>query len=354
MSEKSEGFKTKIKVFGVGGGGCNAVNRMATAGIKNVDFYVVNLDQAVLDASLVENKISLGKLGAGGDPKVGEKAAEEHKDEIKEAIKGADMVFITAGLGGGTGTGASPIIAKLAHEQGSLTVGIVTKPFAFEGKKRMLQALTGLDNLKQYVDSLIIISNQKLLTTIGDVPIDRAFAEADNVLRQAVQTITDLIAVPILVNVDFNDVRTVMKNQGSALIGIGMAKGENKAEEAALAAIKSPLLEAQISGAKNAIINVTGGSDVTLKDAEKVVGVVEGAAGTDLDIIWGLAINEQVGDGIIVTVIATGFDNATEKPTNIVADKNEHLPDDTEVQYKRTENEPKPKNDEPDFFKFRG
>lgn len=312
MSE-NEAFKTRIKVFGVGGAGCNAVNRMVNDGVQNVDFYVVNLDQAVLDASRARNKISLGKLGAGGNPEVGRKAAEEHKDELKEAVKGADMVFVTAGLGGGTGTGASPLIAKLAQEEGALVVGVVTKPFLFEGKKRMMQALNGLDELKQHVDSLIIISNQKLLQVIGNIPLTDAFKEADNVLRQAVQTITDLVAVPILVNVDFNDVRTVMKGQGNALIGIGMADGEDKAKKAAVKAIQSPLLEAQISGAKNAIVNVTGGSNVTLNDAQIVTDVIREAAGTELDIIWGVAINENLGDSIIVTVIATGFDSPSDK-----------------------------------------
>ncbi|MBQ1506068.1 MAG: cell division protein FtsZ [Erysipelotrichales bacterium] len=312
MSE-NEVFKTKIKVFGVGGAGCNAVTRMVNEGVQNVDFYIVNLDQAVLDASPVENKISLGKLGAGGNPEVGRKAAEEHEEELKEAVKGADMVFVTAGLGGGTGTGAAPLIAKLAKEQGALTVAVVTKPFLFEGKKRMMQALNGLDDLKPHVDSLIIISNQKLLSVIGNIPITESFKEADNVLRQAVQTITDLVAVPILVNVDFNDVRSVMKGQGNALIGIGMAEGEDKAKKAAVKAIQSPLLEAQISGAKNAIVNVTGGPNVTLLDAQEVTDIISQAAGTDLDIIWGVAINEKLGDAIIVTVIATGFESPSDR-----------------------------------------
>ncbi|MBQ1304946.1 MAG: cell division protein FtsZ [Erysipelotrichales bacterium] len=312
MSEH-EAFKTRIKVFGVGGAGCNAVTRMVNEGVQNVDFYLVNLDQAVLDASPVENKISLGKLGAGGNPEVGRKAAEEHEEELKEAVKGADMVFVTAGLGGGTGTGATPLIAKLAKEQGALTVGVVTKPFLFEGKKRMMQALNGLDDLKPHVDSLIIISNQKLLSVIGNIPITESFKEADNVLRQAVQTITDLVAVPILVNVDFNDVRSVMKGQGNALIGIGMAEGEDKAKKAAVKAIQSPLLEAQISGAKNAIVNVTGGPNVTLLDAQEVTDIITQAAGTDLDIIWGVAINEKLGDAIIVTVIATGFESPSDR-----------------------------------------
>ncbi len=298
----------KIKVFGVGGAGCNAVNRMVEEGVQNVDFYVVNTDLAVLQVSKAENKIVLGKLGAGGNPEVGRKAAMEKENEIREALKGADMVFITAGLGGGTGTGAAPVVAKLAKEQGSLTVGICTKPFSFEGRRRMMQALAGLDELKQYVDSLIIISNNQLLEVIGGIPIDDAFREADNVLRQAVQTITDLVAVPIKINVDFADVRAVMEGQGTALIGIGMSQGDNKAKDAALRAIHSPLLEAQIAGAKSSIINVTGGPSTTLLDAQQVVDTISEAAGNDIDVIWGVAINEKLGDSIIVTVIATGFD----------------------------------------------
>ncbi|MBR5794893.1 MAG: cell division protein FtsZ [Erysipelotrichaceae bacterium] len=298
----------KIKVFGVGGAGCNAVNRMVEEGVQNVDFYVVNTDLAVLQVSKAENKIVLGKLGAGGNPDVGRKAAMEKETELREALKGADMVFITAGLGGGTGTGAAPVVAKLAKEQGSLTVGICTKPFSFEGRRRMMQALAGLDELKQYVDSLIIISNNQLLEVIGGIPIDDAFREADNVLRQAVQTITDLVAVPIKINVDFADVRAVMEGQGTALIGIGMSQGDNKAKDAALRAIHSPLLEAQIAGAKSSIINVTGGPSTTLIDAQQVVDTISEAAGNDIDVIWGVAINEKLGDSIIVTVIATGFD----------------------------------------------
>ena len=239
----------------------------------------------------------------------------EKENEIREALKGADMVFITAGLGGGTGTGAAPVVAKLAKEQGSLTVGICTKPFSFEGRRRMMQALAGLDELKQYVDSLIIISNNQLLEVIGGIPIDDAFREADNVLRQAVQTITDLVAVPIKINVDFADVRAVMEGQGTALIGIGMSQGDNKAKDAALRAIHSPLLEAQIAGAKSSIINVTGGPSTTLIDAQQVVDTISEAAGNDIDVIWGVAINEKLGDSIIVTVIATGFDSpSVEEP----------------------------------------
>jgi cell division protein FtsZ len=223
-------------------------------------------------------------------------------------MEGADMVFLTAGLGGGTGTGAAPLFAKIAKEMGALTVGIVTKPFIFEGRKRMVQAETGLEQLKEYVDSLIIVSNNKVLEVIGHIPFEEAFKEADNILRQGVQTITDLIAVPALINLDFADVKSIMEGQGSALIGIGMSQGDNKAQEAAQKAIQSPLLEAQIAGAKSAIVNVTGGTSISVYDASEAVEYIREAAGNDIDIIFGVAINDKIGDAIIVTVIATGFD----------------------------------------------
>lgn len=303
-----------IKVFGIGGGGCNAVNRMVKEGVKGVEFYVANTDLQALNISPVENKIILGRevtkgLGAGANPEMGRRAAQENENEIREAIKGSDMVFITTGLGGGTGTGAAPMFAKVAKEEGALTVGIVTKPFTFEGKKRMQSAMSGLEELKAYVDSLIIVSNNNLIEVIGRRPLTEAFQAADNVLRQGVQTITDLIAVPALINLDFADVRTIMENQGSALIGIGMAEGEDKARQAAEKAIQSPLLEAQIAGARNAIVNITGGESITLFDAEDAMALVREAAGNDIDAIFGVAINEKLGDSIIVTVIATGFDS---------------------------------------------
>ena len=307
-----------IKVFGIGGGGCNAVNRMVSEGVKGVEFYVANTDLQALNISPVENKIVLGReitkgLGAGANPEIGRRAAQENENEIREAIKGSDMVFITTGLGGGTGTGAAPIFAKIAKEEGALTVGIVTKPFTFEGKKRTQSAEAGLEDLKQYVDSLIIVSNNNLIEVIGRRPLTEAFQAADNVLRQGVQTITDLIAVPALINLDFADVRTIMENQGSALIGIGMAEGEDKARMAAEKAIQSPLLEAQITGARNAIVNITGGESITLFDAEDAMALVREAAGNDIDAIFGVAINEKLGDSIIVTVIATGFDQEEEE-----------------------------------------
>ena len=309
-----------IKVFGVGGGGCNAVNRMVSEGVKGVEFYVANTDLQILNISPVENKLVLGReitkgLGAGGDPEMGKRAAQESEQEIREAIKGSDMVFVTTGLGGGTGTGAAPVFAKIAKEEGALTVGIVTKPFTFEGPKRKRAAEAGLVELKQYVDSLIIVSNNNLIEVIGRRPISEAFQAADNVLRQGVQTITDLIAVPALINLDFADVRSIMQNRGAALIGIGMAEGEDKARAAAEKAIQSPLLEAQIQGARNAIVNITGGESITLFDAEDAMGLIREAAGNEVDAIFGVAINEKLGDSIIVTVIATGFEDVQEEDT---------------------------------------
>lgn len=318
MSELQFDQVANIKVFGVGGGGCNAVNRMVNEGVKGVEFYVANTDLSVLNNSLVKNKIILGRevtkgLGAGANPEMGRRAAQESENEIREAIKGSDMVFVTTGLGGGTGTGAAPLFAKIAKEEGALTVGIVTKPFTFEGKKRMQAAEAGLAELKQYVDSLIIVSNNNLIEVIGRRPLTEAFQAADNVLRQGVQTITDLIAVPAMINLDFADVRTIMENQGSALIGIGMAEGEDKARVAAEKAIQSPLLEVQIAGARNAIVNITGGESITLFDAEDAMALIREAAGNDVDVIFGVAINEKLGDSIIVTVIATGFDAEDEE-----------------------------------------
>ncbi|MBR2577881.1 MAG: cell division protein FtsZ [Erysipelotrichaceae bacterium] len=310
----------RIKVFGIGGAGCNAVNRMVNDGVKGVEFYVCNTDLQSLNMSKCKNKIILGKnttkgLGAGANPEVGQKAALESEEEIRKAMAGADMAFITAGMGGGTGTGGAPIFARLAKEAGALTVGVVTTPFDFEGRKRNDQAAVGIEQLKEYIDSLIIVSNNKLLSVIGKIPMEEAFKEADNVLRQGVQTITDLIAVPAFINLDFADVRTVMANKGTALIGIGMANGDNKAKEAAAKAIKSPLLDAQIKGAKAAIINVTGGPNISIYDSSIAVEFVKEAAGNDIDIIYGVAINNQLGENIIVTVIATGFELPNTKTT---------------------------------------
>lgn len=307
----------KIKVIGVGGGGCNAVNRMVGDGVQGVEFYVANTDAQILKGINVENQIILGKeltkgLGAGGNPEIGRKAAQESEEEIRAALQGANMIFVAAGMGGGTGTGAAPVIAKIAKDLGALTVGVVTKPFTFEGPKRTNQALQGIEEFSENVDSIIIVSNDRLLEIIGNKPLRESFREADNVLRQGVQTITDLIAIPAFINLDFADIKSVMSERGKALIGIGMASGENKAVEAAQRAISSPLLEVSIEGARDAIINVTGGETLSLYDANTAVEVIRDAVGSDLNTIFGVAINENLDDNVIVTVIATGFEENTE------------------------------------------
>ena len=305
----------KIKVVGVGGGGMNAVNRMINGGVKNVEFVVINTDKQVLDVSPAEIKLQIGKnvtngLGAGANPETGREAAIESKDEIRAALEGADMVFVTCGMGGGTGTGASPIVAEIAQDLGALTVGIVTKPFRFEGNRRMEQAIIGVDELKKHVDSLIVIPNDKLRDIIDkSTSMPDAFREVDNVLHRGVQSISDLIAVSGLINLDFADVKAVMENRGNALIGIGLATGENRAIEAAKQAVSSPLLETSIVGATDAIINVTGGKTLTLFEAEDAAEVVRASANTDINIIFGAVINENLDDEVIVTVIATGFDD---------------------------------------------
>ena len=308
----------KIKVIGVGGGGCNAVNRMIESGVKGVDFIVANTDLQVLNTSLAPVKIQIGVeltngLGAGADPEVGKNAALESKEELQEALSGADMVFITCGMGGGTGTGAAPVIADICKTMGALTVGIVTKPFSFEGKKRMDKAIAGLDEMKKYVDTLIVIPNDRLREIIDkSTPLLESFKEVDNVLRRGVQSISDLIAVAGLINLDFADVKTVMQNRGNALIGIGIGVGEDRAKEAARQAVSSPLLETSISGATDAIINVTGGSNLTLFEVEEAAEVIRTSANTDINTIFGAVINENLNDEIIVTVIATGFEDEKE------------------------------------------
>lgn len=308
----------KIKVIGVGGAGCNAVNRMIESGVQGVEFIVANTDLQVLNNSKASIKLQIGKkvtegLGAGANPEVGREAALESKSEIEEVIAGADMVFVTCGMGGGTGTGAAPVVAEIAQNAGALTVGIVTKPFGFEGRRRMEQALTGLDELKKYVDTLIVISNDRLRDMIDrSTPMLDAFKEVDTVLRRGVQSISDLIAVAGLVNLDFADVKAVMEKRGNALIGIGLGVGENRAIEAAKQAVTSPLLETSISGATDAIINITGGNTLTLFEAEDAAEVVRSAANTDMNTIFGAVINENLNDEVIVTVIATGFEKQTE------------------------------------------
>ena len=314
----------KIKVIGVGGGGCNAVNRMIEVGVGGVEFIVANTDLQVLNVSKAETIIQLGKekcegLGAGGNPEVGREAALESKKEIEEVLAGADMVFVTCGLGGGSGTGAAPIVAEIAQAQGALTVAIVTKPFRFEGKKRMEQAEAGLEELRQHVDTIIVIPNDRLRDMIDrTTPMVEAFKEVDNVLRRGVQSISDLIAVSGLVNLDFADVKTVMQNRGNAIIGIGIGVGEDRAIDAAKQAVASPLLETTIDGATDAIINITGGNNLTLFEAEDAAEVVRNAANTDINTIFGAVINENLQDEVIVTVIATGFDDARKENTVVM------------------------------------
>ncbi|MDQ1146792.1 cell division protein FtsZ [Bacillus sp. SORGH_AS 510] len=302
-----------IKVIGVGGGGNNAVNRMIEHGVQGVEFIAVNTDAQALNLSKAEVKMQIGAkltrgLGAGANPEVGKKAAEESKEQIEEALRGADMVFVTAGMGGGTGTGAAPVIAQIARDLGALTVGVVTRPFTFEGKKRSNQASGGIGAMKEAVDTLIVIPNDRLLEIVDkSTPMLEAFREADNVLRQGVQGISDLIAVPGLINLDFADVKTIMSNKGSALMGIGVSAGENRAAEAAKKAISSPLLETSIDGAQGVLMNITGGTNLSLYEVQEAADIVATASDQEVNMIFGSVINENLKDEIIVTVIATGF-----------------------------------------------
>ena len=308
----------KIKVIGIGGGGCNAVNRMIDSGLKGVDFIVANTDLQVLNNSLAPIKLQLGSeltdgLGAGANPEIGREAALESKAEIEEVLKGADMVFVTCGMGGGTGTGASPVVAEIAQELGALTVGIVTKPFSFEGKKRMEHAVKGLEELKKHVDTLIVIPNDRLRELIDkSTPMLEAFREVDNILHRGVQSISDLIAVAGLVNLDFADVKAVMKDRGNALIGIGVGSGEGRAAEAGKQAVSYQLLETAINGGTDGRINVTGGTSLTLFEVEEAAEIIRTAANTDINTIFGAVINENLNDEVIVTVIATGFEEQSE------------------------------------------
>ena len=308
-----------IKVIGVGGAGNNAVNRMIDAGIKNVEFIAVNTDRQALQLSKASTKIQIGEkltrgLGAGANPDIGAQAAEESRTEVAEALRGADMVFVTAGMGGGTGTGAAPIVAQTAKEMGILTIGVVTKPFTFEGKKRLAQAERGIESLKGKVDTLVVIPNDKLLQVIDrKTSIIEAFRMADDVLRQGVQGISDLIAVPGLINLDFADVKTIMLDRGMAHMGVGRASGENRAEDAAKEAIQSPMLETSIEGARGVIINITGGSDVGLHEANTAAELIQRSADPEANIIFGSVTDDSMGDDIQITVIATGFENEEEK-----------------------------------------
>lgn len=316
--DSDENNNAVIKVIGVGGAGGNAVNRMIEDGVQGVSFIAANTDVQALNSNNAEVKIQLGPkltrgLGAGSHPETGQKAAEESEETIEDALKGADMIFITAGMGGGTGTGAAPVIAKIARETGALTVGVVTRPFSFEGPKRSKNAADGIAKLKEYVDTLVIVANNRLLEIVDKkTPMMEAFKEADNVLKQGVQGISDLITSTDYVNLDFADVKTVMENQGAALMGIGRASGENRTVEATKMAISSPLLEVSIDGAKQVLLNITGGPDLTLFEAQDASEIVSTAAGEDVNIIFGTAINPNLGDEVVVTVIATGIDDEAE------------------------------------------
>jgi len=302
-----------LKVAGVGGGGTNAVNRMVDVGLAGVEFIAINTDAQALLMADADVKIQVGAdttrgLGAGANPEIGLAAAQESRDELKEALKGADMIFITAGEGGGTGTGGAPIVAELGQELGALTVGVVTRPFAFEGRKRAEQAERGIDQLRDRVDTLIVIENDRLLQVVErQTSVVEAFRMADDILRQGVQGITDLITEPGLVNLDFADVRTIMRDAGSALMGIGRASGENRAAEAARSAVSSPLLEASIEGATGILLNVTGGSEIGLFEVNEAAEVVTGAADQNANVIFGAVIDDSMGEDVQVTVIATGF-----------------------------------------------
>lgn len=332
-----------LKVIGVGGAGGNAVNRMIQDGVQGVEFIVANTDVQALDMMSAETKIQLGPkltrgLGAGANPEVGRKSAEESEEAIAEALQGADMVFVTAGMGGGTGTGAAGIVARIAKEQGALTVGVITRPFTFEGPKKGRFAAEGIASMREHVDTLVTISNNRLLEIVDKkTPMMEAFREADNVLRQGVQGISDLITNPGYVNLDFADVKTVMENQGSALMGIGTATGENRTAEATKKAISSPLLEVSVAGAESVLLNITGGADLTLFEAQDASDIVSAAATSEVNIIFGTSINEDLGDEVVVTVIATGIDGEKIENKRPSANKAAKTSSNT---VKKTENDP--------------
>ncbi|SHF49606.1 cell division protein FtsZ [Ornithinibacillus halophilus] len=346
-----------IKVIGVGGGGNNAVNRMIEHGVEGVEFIAVNTDAQALNLSKAEIKLQIGNkltrgLGAGANPEVGKKAAEESKEQLEEVLQGADMIFVTAGMGGGTGTGAAPVIAQIAKDLGALTVGVVTRPFSFEGRRRSTQAVSGIDSLKNNVDTLIVIPNDRLLEIVDkNTPMLEAFREADNVLRQGVQGISDLIAKPGLINVDFADVKTIMFDKGSALMGIGVATGESRATEAAKKAISSPLLETSIDGAHGILMNITGGMNLSLYEVQEAADLVTNAADEEVNVIFGSVINEDLKDEIVVTVIATGFDEvkqAQQAPRQRpVINNNQHAATkEPEVRERENSQQQRPKQEE--------
>ena len=310
----------KIKVIGVGGGGCNAVSRMIESNVSGIEFWAINTDAQALSGAAAPQRLQLGKkitrgLGAGGNPAIGQKAAEESRDEIAQALEDTDLVFITAGMGGGTGTGAAPIVAEVAKEMGCLTVGVVTRPFTFEGRRRTTQAEEGIAGLQSRVDTLIVIPNNLLLQVIGaETPVQEAFRRVDDILRQGVQGISDIITVPGLVNVDFADVRAVMADAGSALMGIGIGSGKSRASEAAVAAISSPLLEASIEGAKGVVLNITGGHDLTLHEVNAAAETIYEVVDPNANIIFGAVIDEKLQGEVAITVIATGFSGEAATP----------------------------------------
>lgn len=325
-SEKTKEFdlKADIKVIGVGGAGSNAVNRMIAAGLNGVEFWACNTDAQALELSAAKNRLQVGAkltrgLGAGGNPQVGMKAAEESREEIANAIQGSDMVFIAAGMGGGTGTGAAPIVAEVAKELGALTVGVVSRPFFFEGRRRANQAEEGINEIRSKVDTLIVIPNQRLLEVVDHrASMQEAFVEADKVLMQGVQGISDIITVPGLINVDFADVKTVMQTAGSALMGVGRASGEGRAVEAAQNAINSPLLESTIDGASGVIFSVTGGPDLTLHEVQEAANVIYQSVSQDANIIFGAVLDDRLQGEVLITVIATGFDMLNQNPEDQV------------------------------------
>ncbi len=323
MATASQNYLAVIKVVGVGGGGVNAVNRMIESGLKGVEFIAINTDAQALLMSDADVKLDIGReltrgLGAGADPEKGRQAAQDHSDQIEDALKGSDMVFVTAGEGGGTGTGGAPVVAKIARSLGALTIGVVTRPFSFEGRRRAVQAETGITELADEVDTLIVIPNDKLLEmTDHRVAILDAFKQADQVLMQGVSGITDLITTPGLINLDFADVKSVMSNAGSALMGIGSARGEDRARQAAEQAISSPLLEASIDGARGVLLSIAGGSDLGLFEVSEAANLIEAAAHDEANIIFGTVIDDALGDEVRVTVIAAGFDSG-QPPTRHV------------------------------------
>lgn len=319
---------TKIKVFGIGGAGCNAINKMISNKNEEVEFFAVNTDKQALNRSLAKNKIEIGRLGAGGDPKVGKACAIENIEQIEKAIKDADMVYVVCGEGGGTGTGAAPVVAKLTKEKGILTVGVITKPFMFEGPKRNKNAKEGLEELRQYCDSIIIISNENLLKVFGNLPMLEAFNESDKILERGVKAVTDLITKPSLINLDFADVKYTMTNAGESFVGIGAGKGDRKVYDAAINALKSPLIEANVKSAKKAIINVIGDSSISLFEVNSAIEKIKEVTNSSMDIIFGVQTDIKLNDEAIVTVIVTGTDSTSQikmfdtyNPSLLVSDK---------------------------------